>query len=638
MSLTGWLSKTKRATTNGNLGQSQKELEAKLIQRLQGRRIPNWQQFKQLPRVLTRRDRSIIGGALMVIVGAIVIMVSHYAVTHFVSIPKTGGQYTEGLIGAPQYINPILAQTNDVDTDLARLLFSGLVRYDRTLRVQPDLAERWEINADNTVYTFYLRRDALWHDGQPVTARDVVFTVQSIQDQDFRSPLLVSLRGVRIDAPDEYTVIFTLPSAYPSFLDVLTFGILPEHIWSEVAPANAALTEYNIEPIGSGPWKFDRYTKDKLGNMRSYTLIPFENFYGGQPYLEKIIFRFYPDFDSAIAALKNHSVDGVSFVPKEFISDLKTEKDITLHGMIFPQYTALFFNQQQNSILQSRAIRLALAQSIDKSHIVAQALQAQGQPIDGPILPISIDPTTVSSTPAFDLQQAAAALDADGWTAITAETYQNQRAQAQQITTEQASSTATTTPPDIEETLDPLQDIYRQKNGQILSITLTTVRQPENIRAAEMIRDAWRSIGIQTTLNIVEPGRIGREVIKPRNYEVLLFGVIVGSDADPRPFWHSSQVSDPGLNLAQYANRQADKALDEAGMATTTAERIAAYTRFYQIVSNDIPAVFLYNPTYTYATDRAIKGFDTRRVIVPADRFNNINQWYVRTQWQYQPR
>jgi peptide/nickel transport system substrate-binding protein len=300
--------------------------DKKLIQRLNQTKIPKPRQLKYLFKVLNPREQKLFLAAAGILVLSTVALAGFFYLDNFIPVPTVGGEYTEGLIGAPQYINPLLSQTNDVDSDITHLIFSGLLRFDSELRLVPDLAERWSVNDDQTQYIFVIRDQVTWHDGQPLTADDIIFTVRSIQDTEFKSPLLVSLRGVQVEKRDERTVIFTLPEAYPAFFEVLTFGILPEHIWGEIPAINANLTEYNLKPIGSGPWKFKSLTKDRLGNIKSYVLEPNPTYYGPQPYLEKITFKFYADFDPAVAALKSNAVEGISFLPKKWKKEVSSKK------------------------------------------------------------------------------------------------------------------------------------------------------------------------------------------------------------------------------------------------------------------------------------------------------------------------
>ncbi len=669
-------SKQKSDLTDSNISEpltasfkDQKEVGAKLVHSLNKKKVPSLKQVKHLPKVLSPKQHLAINGLIILIVVSIVFIGANFYFRNFLPAPTEGGEYVEGLIGAPQYVNPLLSQTNDVDSDIARLLFSGLLNYDNNLQLVPDLAATWEESEDQKTYTFVLKENLTWHDDEPLTADDVIFTFLSLQDPDFKSPLLISFRGVDVEKVDERTVKFILPEAFPAFLEVLTVGILPEHIWGEIPPINANLTEYNLKPIGSGPWKFKSLTKDKLGNIKSYTLVPYENYQGPKPYLEKITFKFYPDFETSVNALKSHSVEGLSFLPKELKSELSGQKNLKYFSFYLPQYTAIFFNQKENEILKDKNIRKALAFSIDKSEILSEALQLEGEIIDGPILPVSVDLTT-DQIMNFDVDKANQILDEAGWQRITPADYdafiqKQEEAEAEEAEAEEADAQETTdadnqyvnenestaisdeppTEPAEPEIVDeqqelieeePRQEFYRQKNDAILELKLTTVNQPENVKASELIQQFWQSIGVKVNLKIIEGSKISREIIKPRNYEILLFGIIVGSNPDPYPFWHSSQVLDPGLNLALLANREVDKLLEDAKTSLDPEVLQNSYQRFQDILSVEIPAIFLHNPTYTYVTDQKIKGVNLDRIIVPADRFNNLQDWYIKTKRRYQ--
>ena len=627
-----------------------KEIDKKLVHSLSPKKIPSLKQLKYLPTVLEPQQRRLAGGLLILAAAALIFIAANFYYRNFLPTPTVGGDYTEGLIGAPRYINPLLSQTNDVDADISRLIFSGLLRYDRELQLAPDLASHWEKTEDQKTYTFPLKENIKWHDGRPLTADDVVFTFQSLKDPDFKSPLLISFRGVEIEKVNDLTVKFILPEAYPSFLEVLTAGILPEHIWGEIPPINANLTEYNLKPIGSGPWKFKSLTKDQLGNIKSYTLTPASDYYGPKPYLEKIILKFYPNFETAISALKNNSVEGISFLPKELKNQLNGQKNLNYHSFYLPQYTAVFFNQKENEILKDKAVRKALALSIDKSKILSEALQLEGEIINGPILPIFIEQPPDKKIN-FDSSQANSVLEEAGWKKISPQEYEELIKTQTAESTDQASeepenennqdSTATDqlNNEDNQQATtetEPLLSFYRQKENNILAVTLTTVNQPENIKAAELIKDFWQTIGIKVDLQIVEGSKVSREIIKPRNYQILLFGIIVGSNPDPYPFWHSSQIQDPGLNLALFANREVDKLLEEAKKTDDPVKQQENYQRFQDILTAEIPAIFLHTPTYTHVVDQKIKGLNIDRIIVPADRFNNLEDWYVKTSRRYQ--
>lgn len=575
----------------------QADFDKKLVFALSKSRIPTFSQLKYLPKYLTHSEKIILLGLFILMLVGLGFWGVKFGLEKMEIVPDFGGEYVEGLVGAPQYINPILAQTNDVDMDLSRLIFSGLFKYDTAQVLTPDLADRFEVSEDKKVYTIYLKDDLLWHDGEKLTASDVAFTVSLIKDPLFRSPLYSSFRGITVETIDDKTLKFTLSESYVPFLGILTFGILPEHLWYNIPAQSANLAEYNIKPIGSGPFKFKSLTKDKSGSIKVYTLVANNDFYGQKPYLEKIVFKFYPDYNSAVAALQNQNIEGVSFLPEETESTIQSKK-FKKYFLSLPQYTAIFFDQKNNEFLKDKAVRKALAEGLDKNKIVSDVLRGKGEVIDGPILPGYTGYSPDVKKIAFDPTLAKETLEKSGYKLVEGES-------------------------------------FRKKDDRILKIILTTVDRPEYTKVAESIKTDWEAIGVQVELNTVSSTKIQREIIRPRTYESLMLGTILGFDPDPFPFWHSSQIEDPGLNLSLYANRNADKLLEEARQTDNSEERAKKYLDFQNILADDIPAIFLYSPRYTYVVNAEVLGIDVARINIPSDRFAGILNWYKETKRQW---
>lgn len=627
--------------------EEQTEIDQKLVFGLRKKGgLPSFKQLKQLPKTLSKKEAVWLKIFGWLIIFSLLFSATSWYWQNVEIVPRAGGDYTEGIVGAPVYINPILAQTNDVDLDLSRLIFSSLMKYDKDGNLAPDLVADYQISEDQTVYTFTLKDNVVWHDQKPLSADDVVFTVKSIQNQEFKSPLLISLRGVKIEKTGDNQISFTLKTPYTPFLSILTFGVLPEHVWGNIPPANSRLAELNLKPIGSGPWQFKALTRDRQGNLKSYSLEPNENYYGDKPYLKQLVFKFYAGFDEAVQALANKQIQGISFIPQDYTDQVAKNKNAVIKSLRLPQYTAVFFNRRANVLLKNEKIRQSLAMSIDKNEIINQALKNEGEAIDGPILPGYLGYHLNIKKYSFDLETANRLLDLDGWNKITPKEYleaeQKLKAEEESADSDEtdedssADSGAETSADEPAETgeeieIDLDQEFFRQKKDSLLKISLTTVDQPEYVKAAEIIKQSWQKIGVRVDLIIIEGTKIQQEVISPRGYQALLFGEIIGSDPDPYPFWHSSQTEDPGLNLALFANSQADKLIIEARQTNNLEEREKKYIAFQDILAGEIPAIFLYNPIYTYVIDKTIKGFAISRIILPADRFNGLEQWFIKT-------
>lgn len=590
-------------------------LDQQLVRGLAGPQRLKLNQLRHVGRVLSAAERRQIRLLAVIAAASLAYLGVSWAARHITSVPVAKGKYTEGLIGAPVYINPLLAE-NDVDRDLASLVYAGLFRYDAELKPVPDLAAAYRVSDDKKSYVVQLKAGLRWHDGQPVTPEDVVFTYTIAQDPQFASPLRWSLNGIKVTKSGDHEITFQLPEPHERFLELLTTGLLPEHLWGEIPAIHSRLTEYNLgKPIGSGPWRLQSLAKERRGNIVSYTLVPFADAARPKPYLQEITFRFYPTARDAAVALKNRNVDGVSYVD-EASEAVLADTSIHRFALRLPQYNAVFFNQQAAPALQDRRVRQALAQAIDREQLLTEAVKLRGELAEGPILPglPGYDPELKS--PAYDPAAAGSLLDAAGWTEATS--------------TPAADGLATSTP-DGTPAAPPGR---RNAAGASLELALTTVDLPQHVDVANAIAGSWQAIGVKTTMIAVPQERILREIIKPRNYQAFLYGELIGTDPDPYAFWHSSQTVDPGLNLAIVANRQLDTLLEEA-RADDPNTRAEKYREFARLLNAEIPAIFLYTPLYHYAQHQRIKGFSRSQINLPQDRFIDLHEWYVTTRWRW---
>ncbi len=580
--------------------------DKRLVQSLTSARLPTWRQIRHLPEVLSSSDslRLRLGIGMFAIGLALVSGGFYFSHTHVA--PTVGGTVTEGVVGTPHSLNPILALSNDVDNDLTRLVFSRLFTTDGNGRVVPDLVENYTVSADQKTYTLTLRDGVRWHDGQALMADDVLYTFSSIQDHARKSPLQPFFKEVAVEKPDDITIKLTLKEPYAQFLSHLTFGILPRHVWKDVNPQDAQMAEANLKPIGSGPFKFDDLRRDKRGFVLSYTLARNASYYQPAAYLEHLTFQFYQDYDSALEALRKRQVDSLSFVPRDKREELKSQSHVVAVSLELPQVTAVFFNPRQNAILKDKNVRRALTMAIDKGRILFDVLDGDGHPVDHPVLP-GMSATSTISIP-YNLAAAGALLDSLDWKIDATDGLRKK-------TTSTGKKGETT--------------------SETLALTLTTVDQPESLNTATIIKNGWAALGVDVTLNAVSASDMHRTVIRPRAYDALLYGQLLGSDLDPYPFWHSSQIQDPGLNLAMSADRQADDALETARRMADPSLRQQAYAKFLSVLSDEQPAAFLYSPSYTYAIPAALKGFGSIRVTDPSDRFATITSWYLKTSRQW---
>lgn len=634
--------------------------DVKLLKQVKGKRFPGLRQLGHISKILSVKEKRIVLiSFLFMMAGALLFGYGNF-INQSKKVPAVGGKYTEAVKGSPQLINPIFATLNDVDVDLSRLIFSGLMKYDKDQKLVPDLAESYELSPDQKTYTFKLRKDVKWHNGTQFTSKDVAYTFDTIQDKSVGSPLFVSFVGITIEVIDDFTIKFQLAEPFTPFLSSLTVGIISESVWFDVSPDRIRLHKMNMEPIGTGSFMFKRLTKNESGYIHTYELERFADYFGDKPYISEFVFKFFGDYDGpdgSIQALRGQRVDGINFIPHD-LRDRVERKHIDLHTLQLPQYTALFFNQQANIALKDSKIRVALENAIDKDRILRGAIKGEGQIVHSPILPGYPGYNPEINKAVYDTAAANTVLD-EKWPRITAEEYKEMRRQTllkEVASFETASSTemdlidvtvssttgvSTTTEREslekqinekIAEEINEAQIFYRKsKEGVVLEINLVTANTPEYHNAAELIAGLWQEVGVKTNIEYIDTKEFSRIALKDRKYDVLLYGVIVGSNPDQYPYWHSTQISYPGLNLSMYVNRNVDALLEKARVTTNADELVELYKKFQDLIISEHPAIYLYMPTYTYVTSNVVKGFDVVRIFDPSDRFANVNEWYIKT-------
>lgn len=584
--------------SNDNITDAAAQHEKQAVFRLSKKRLPSPKQIKYGWEILSLTEQKTVKRSLAASGLILVIFLGVFIFNRTAEYPASGGTYNEALLQPPQFLNPVLAFNNDTDLNLNRLLYSGLLRFDENLHIVPDLAQSFEISPDGKTYTIILKEKLTWHDGKELTIDDVIFTFQTIKNPQFNSPHYGKFKDVEIRKIDQRTLQFVLANPFNPFLESLTIGIIPLHIWQNIPPLNIKLAEANLKPIGSGPYLFKKLVKDKSGTLLSYTFESFSDYHLTVPYLKTIQFKFYPNLPSALDALVKQNVDGIEFIPQDSKAELADVKDINLYTFSLPQYTAVFFNQNKNPQLISLKVRQALAYALNKNQLVAEVLNDEAQVIHAPLLPGSIgfhpDITKYDHNPSL----AEELLESEGYVLLADEE-------------------------------------YRRRGEDYLEITLTTVDVPDNINIASQIRNYWQAIGIKVNLEVVPKNSIEGEIINPRNYQALLFGEILGADPDPFPFWHSSKRQSPGVNLTNFSDKRADALLEQGRTTNNTEDRNKIYQDFQDILIANLPAIFLYSPTYTYPVKNKIKGIEQDTIISPADRFNGITNWYTKTKRRF---
>lgn len=514
-----------------------------------------------------------------------------------VEMPDYGGSLYEGVIGSPRFINPLLA-VSDTDRDLVKLIYSSLLEQNGKGDLIPVLAEKYEISENGLVYTFFINKKAKWHDGKNLTSDDIIFTVKRAKNPSLNSFQRAGWEGVEAEKIDDYTVRFTLRKPYAQFLENTAMPILPKHIWENTLPEEMSLSNFNIEPVGSGPYKIKKVYRNSAGLITSYKLKINNDFVLGYPFIKNMNILFFSSEEKLVDAFKQGKIDSTGFISYSNIDNSFFKKDIIAKNLVLPRTFGLFFNSANNPIFENKEVREAFAKAIDRKFIIKEALNGYGVSIYSPTPEQKNNFQQAKEDEIKNKERyllAKQILEKNGWKLNSEGIYE--------------------------------KTINKKINKLIFSIS--TSNTPSLIKTAEILKEYFHNIGAEASLKIFEIGDLNQTVIRKRNYEALVFGEIAGLDPDPFSFWHSSQRNDPGLNIAMYANNAVDKILEEARFEIDKNKRMEKYKIFEKYIKDDYAAIFLYSPYFVYLTPSVLKGFDTETVAVPQDRFSLINKWYI---------
>ncbi|MCA9367754.1 peptide ABC transporter substrate-binding protein [Candidatus Kaiserbacteria bacterium] len=508
---------------------------------------------------------------------------------------KTGGTFTEGMLGTPRFVTPALALTR-TDQDLTELLYSGLMRIGTDGTLAYDLAERIDISDDGRTYTVTLKSDRTFHDGTPITASDVLYTIRLIQDPNLKSPLRGNWSSVTVEALDDLTVVFTLEEAYAPFIENFTVGIMPAHVWRDLSVEQIPFSPANTNPVGSGPYQVSDVMRDKNGIITRYDLVPHDR--GDQTALiQHITVDFFNNELELRDALVNHKIDATAHLSVESLVTLETT-DWNIINEPLPRIFGVFFNQNKSTVLRDESVREALGLAVDRQHLINTALGSYGVPSNGPIAlsDAAVKSEDTTTTPA-------AILTADDWTQTDTGQWEKE----------------------IGDDAVPL------------SFTLKTSNNPLFARVSEGLQASWQAAGVAVAVEQYEQADLVQAVIRPRDFEALLFGLDMNRSHDLYPFWHSSQQNDPGLNIAQYANITVDNLLERARTEQNQATRESTLLSAGDIIKSEHPAVFLFQPSLVYVINPDVT---LTPIVSPgtiADRFANVDAWYIESEslWSF---
>jgi peptide/nickel transport system substrate-binding protein len=496
-------------------------------------------------------------------------------------------------------LNPLLDWNNPADRDVDRLLFSGLFRFDERGIPQPDLAESWGVNEEGTIYNVTLHSNAVWHDGTPVTSDDVIFTIDLIKSNGSLYPQDVKdlWSKVQVTKLNDNNLKFTIPEPFAPFMDYLSFGVLPKHLLQGVPPDGLAAADFNINPIGTGPYKFDHLILNG-GQITGVVLTSFDDYYAKKPFIPQVVFRYFPSSAAALDAYKQGEVLGISRITTDVLNEALAQPNLSVYTSRLPQMSMVLLNLNNPEVpfLQESDVRRALLLGLNRQRMISTLLDGQAIVADGPIFPGSWAYYSGIEHLEYDPDQAISLLKSNGYV-IPAE-----------------------------------GGTVRAKEGQSLTFTLLHPDDELHTQLAQLIQSSWAQLGVQVNLQPVPYDRMVFDYLGPRTYQAALVDLNLARtpDPDPYPFWHQAEATG-GQNYSQWDNRTASEYLEQARVNTDFGIRARLYRNFQVVFAKELPALPLYYPVYSFGVDSQVLGVQVGPLYDISDRFSNITDWYLVT-------
>jgi len=662
---------------------------------MSSKKFPKFSQWKQIFKILKGAERMFFLVLVVLAISSATYLVIDFYINNTKIAPAYNGSFTEGVVGQPRFINPIYGETNDVDRTLIDLVYSGLMTYDKDGKIVNDLVKSYQLSSDGKTYTFILKDNLYWQDGVKLTADDVIYTIKTIQNSDYKSPLRANWLNVDAEKISDNSFTLALGAPYNSFLENCTIKIIPQHIWKNVSAESFALSPYNLQPVGSGFYSLSDIQETSNSFIKSLTLTVNNKYYGKLPYISQIYFNFFNSKNDLINAANQKTIDSFDIsalddneasVEKQVQQGWSANEKFDVYSFSLPRYFAVFFNTQSSKILSDSSITQALNYSTNKPELIQKiesSYKEKISPIDSPILPNYFGYSNPTVNYSYNTDTANKLLDKSGFKDAGNDTRAktNKKTPAFQFKSYLKIGSSGNEVVELQGCLSRLDDSFKallqdetsgkfgkgtgdavtafqkkylpatSSTGEVgagtrkelnalclapqntsipLQFTLTTINQPQLVMTANLLKDYWQKVGITVQIKTVELSDL-KDIIKNRNYDALLYGQALGNLPDLYPFWHSTQINDPGLNLSEYQDKNADQLLKDAREALDSDVKAQKYEKLQDTILTDAPALFLYNPDYLYWVSEKVKGIDTTKIVDPAKRFENIQNWYLQT-------
>lgn len=511
--------------------------------------------------------------------------------------PQEGGVYVEALIGRFQRLNPVLDFYNPADQDIDRLLYSRLIDFGDRGIPQPELTESYGISQDGTIYNFTLRDNATWHDGSPVVSEDVVFTINMLRDGEGIVPedIRTFWQDIEVVALSDTTLQFRLPEPFAPFLDYLSFGILPSHLLENSSFQEIMNDPFNLNPVGSGPYKFDGFITED-GQIEGVVLSANTEYYGDQPFIDQLAFRYYETPSEGYQAYQNGNVQGISRIDESILQPVLNEPQLSLYTARKPQLNLIMFNlkDQQVAFFQDVEVRKALYYGLNRQKMVDQVFNGQAILADSPILPGTWAYYENMPQFSYDSLKAVQMLKDAGY-----------------ILSEEGTN-------------------IRTKDDLSLRFELLYPDSEEHRQLAEMIQQDWEPLGVVVEIRAVPYNELINTVLPEHAFQAVLIDLNLANtpDPDPYPFWDQVQATG-GQNYSQWDNAVASDYLEQARVTKDLLERTNLYRNFQVVFGEEMPALPMFYPVYSFAISNQVQGVQIGPLFKTSDRFETVGQWFL---------
>ena len=497
--------------------------------------------------------------------------------------PAYGDTIIEGSIGDASNLLPVLA-SDASSSEIAGLIYNGLVRYDKDLRLEGELAESWEVSADNLVITFHLRPGVKWHDGAPFSAEDVLFTYQTYIDPAVPTAYAENYKQVdKVEVLDPLTLRVSYKKPLARALVSWAVGIMPKHL---LAGQDVTKSPLSRAPVGTGPYKFVEWLPGE-----KIVLEANPDYFEGRPWLNRVVYRIIPDESTMFLELKAGGLDMMGLTPLQYARQTDSadfSRRFNKYRYLSFAYTYLGYNLKR-PMFKDQRVRQALAFAINKQEIIDGVLLGLGQEATGPYKPGTWPYNAAVKRYPYDPARAKELLAEAGWG-------------------------------------DSDGDGILDKEGQPFAFTIVTNQgNDQRTKSGEIIQRRFREIGVDVKLRVIEWASFLKEFINPGNFDATILGWTIPIDPDGYNVWHSSKTGPGELNFVGFKNAEVDELLEKGRRTLDQAQRKVYYDRFQEILAEEQPYTFLYVPDALPVVAARIHGIKP----APAGISYNFIKWYV---------